>query len=164
MRPFVQSNSLPRILLFIALIGAGLIAGATFGIWRGYDPRGLDAAAFVAVHQEAVRGLNVLLPAIGLVTILSLALSAFLLRRERAAMWLLLAPLALMAAGGIVTRFFNQPINAEIMGWDAANLPANWQALRETWWKWHLARTFTTFAGFVLIALTVIFARGPARD
>jgi uncharacterized membrane protein len=155
----MQSDQLPRILLFVALIGAGLLAGAPFGIWRGYDPRGLEAAAFVAVHQEAVRGLNVLLPALGFVTIASLAVAAFLLRRERPALWLLLAALVLMAASGSITRFFNQPINAVVMGWSTTSVPANWQELRESWWYWHVARTMTTFAGFGLIAVTVLFGR-----
>lgn len=158
----MQSDRLPRILLFVALIGAGLLAGATFGIWRGYDPRELEAAAFVAMHQEAVRGLNVLLPALGFVTIASLAVSAFLLRRERPALWLLLVALVLMAASGSITRFFNQPINALVMGWSTTSVPANWQELRETWWSWHVARTFTTVAGFVIIAATVLFGRQNA--
>jgi uncharacterized membrane protein len=159
----MQSDALTRILLFIALVSAGLLAGATFGIWRGYDPRGLDAAAFVAVHQEAVRGLNVLLPALGLITIASLAVSAFLLRRERPAPWLLLAALVFVAASGAITRFLNQPINAEVMGWNAMSMPANWQELRETWWSWHVTRTFTTFAGFVLVAATVLWGRDRSQ-
>jgi uncharacterized membrane protein len=159
----MPSDALPRIFLFIALIGAGLLAGATFGIWRGYDPRGLDAAAFVAVHQEAVRGLNVLLPALGFLTIACLAVSAFLRRRERPALWLLLAAIVFMVASGAVTRFLNQPINAEVMGWSRTSVPANWQELRESWWYWHVSRTLTTFAGFVLIAGTALWGSGRGR-
>jgi hypothetical protein len=46
-----------------------------------------------------------------------------------------------MVAGGLVTRFFNQPINAQVVTWTIDSLPADWADLRATWWKWHLIRT-----------------------
>lgn len=61
----------PRLMLcqfFAALIFA-LVAGSVFGIWRGYDPSLFAPATFVEMHQGAVRGLNVLLPALGFASI-----------------------------------------------------------------------------------------------
>lgn len=159
----MPETNLTRIFLFLALLCAGLVAGTTFGIWQGYDPRALDAAAFVTVHQGSVHGLNVLLPALGFITIASLAISAWLARRARPALWLLLAALVCMAAGGVITRFINQPINAEVMNWTAASVPQNWQALRETWWNWHIVRTLTTLAGFALLIATVLWGHTSGR-
>jgi uncharacterized membrane protein len=142
------SIGLVRALLFVAVLCGGLVAGATFGIWQGYDPRALNAAAFVAMHQGAVRGLNVLLPLLGLIAILSIAISAWLMRRERTVLWLLVAALFCMVAAGSSTRFFNQPINAEVMNWTADSVPDNWTDLRATWWQWHVARTVAAILGF----------------
>ncbi len=144
---------------FLALVLPGLIAGATFGIWQGYDPRGLDAAAFIAVHQEAVRGLNVLLPALGIGSVILLGVAAWLARKDRPAVWLFLIALVCMVAGGVVTRLFNQTINAEIIGWSAANVPDNWTALRASWWDWHIVRTLFALAGFAVAIAAVLRRR-----
>jgi hypothetical protein len=143
---------------FLALLLPGLIAGATFGIWQGYDPRGLDAAAFVAVHQEAVRGLNVLLPAFGIGSVILMGVAAWLARKDRPALWLFLVALLCMAAGGVITRLFNQTINAEVMGWSVANVPGNWATLRASWWDWHIIRTLLALAGFA-VAITAVLRR-----
>jgi len=143
---------------FLALLLPGLIAGATFGIWQGYDPRGLDAAAFVAVHQEAVRGLNLLLPACGIGSVILIGIAAWLARKDRPALLLFLVALVCMAAGGVITRLFNQTINAEVMGWSVANVPSNWAALRASWWDWHIIRTLLALAGFA-VAVTAVLRR-----
>ena len=55
----------------------GLVAGATFGIWRGYNPSGFAPPTFLEVHKGAVAGLNTLLPALGLAAnVLTLLLAA----------------------------------------------------------------------------------------
>lgn len=140
---------------FLALLLSGLVAGTTFGIWQGYDPRGLDAIAFVAVHQEAVRGLNVLIPVLGFGSVVLMGTAAWLRRKERPVMWLFLFALVCMAAGGVITRVFNQTINAEVMGWSAARMPDNWMALRASWWDWHIVRTLIAMAGFIA-AITAV--------
>lgn len=154
-------GGLTRLVHFLVLLFPGLVAGATFGIWQGYDPRGLDVAAFVAVHQEAVRGLNTLLPALGIGSVLLLAGAAWTTRKERPTMTMFLIALVCMAAGGATTRIFNQTINAEIMGWTAASIPANWAELRASWWTWHIVRTAFAVAGFVA-AIAAILYRKPS--
>jgi hypothetical protein len=154
------SGGFTRVIHFLVLLMPGLVSGATFGIWQGYDPRGLDAAAFVAVHQEAVRGLNALLPALGLGSVVLLGIAAWRARKERPTMWLFLVAVMCMAAGGAITRFFNQMINVQIMTWTASDLPANWAELRLSWWNWHILRTLTAMAGFAA-AISAILCRPP---
>jgi uncharacterized membrane protein len=111
-----------------------MVAGSVFGIWRGYDPTTYAAATFLEMHQGAVRGLNTVLPGLALASIfLTLALT-WLARGKGVAFWLYLGALLLMVGGGVVTRFFNQPINAQVMGWTLDSLPANWGDLRAAWW------------------------------
>ena len=123
-----------------ALMLLGLVAGSMFGIWRGYDLAQYTPQAFVEVHQGAVRGLNVLLPAMALGTLVLVVILAVFARDRGAVLSLyIIAALGIVAAG-LVTRFLNQPINAEIMNWSAASLPSNWQSIRDNWWNWHQLR------------------------
>jgi len=66
-----HSTPLPVGLLQLAVLTCiWLVAGSTFGIWRGYDPATWPAETFVTVHQGTVRGLNILLPVMGFATLL----------------------------------------------------------------------------------------------
>jgi uncharacterized membrane protein len=149
---------------FVALMLVGLVAGATFGIWHGYDPTGLSPAAFVEMHQNAVRGLNVLLPMLALTGAVLMAILAFLSRRRRTAAWLYVAALVFIIAGGAVTRLINQPINAAVMTWTAETLPQTWTVLRDRWWSWHIVRTLLAMTGqAVLIGAVLVDRRAAAR-
>lgn len=130
-----------------------MVAGSVFGIWRGYNPQAYSAETFVEVHQGAVRGLNALLPGLALVSIAIVSVLAWLARGKVAPVSLYLMAAALMVAGGVVTRFFNQPINAQVMTWTIEALPASWAEVRDTWWTWHLVRT-----GLSLLAMAVLLA------
>jgi uncharacterized membrane protein len=148
---------------FLAALLFAMVAGSVFGIWRGYDPTTYAGATFLEMHQGAVRGLNALLPGLALVSIfLTLALT-WLARGKGMVFWLYLGALLLMVGGGVVTRFFNQPINAQVMGWTPDSLPANWADLRAAWWNWHLVRTGLSVLGIALLLAAIIVDRPPLR-
>ncbi len=65
---------------FAAIILISMVAGSTFGIWRGYNPTPFSQMTYLEVHQGAVRGLNVLLPAMGAATLILVAALAFMSR------------------------------------------------------------------------------------
>ncbi len=140
-----------RVVARVGLLAAAAVAGGTFAIWRGYDPGPMDAAAFVQMHQGAVRGLNTLFPVLGALAILSAITLAVLTRRQRLRCAGFVAAAAFLAVAGLVTRFGNQPINAVVMGWSSAAPPEGWQALRDGWWSWHLWRTAASGFGFALM-------------
>ena len=142
-----------------ALVLISLIAGTVFGIWRGYDPASWSVATFVNVHQGAVRGLNVLLPATGALSLALTALLAFMARGRRRALALYLLALGLMAVPALVTRFITQPINAEIMLWTADLAPPDWMELRDRWWTWHVVRFFATFAAMLALVAAIFVDR-----
>jgi len=150
------------LLQFFAALLFAMVAGSVFGIWQGYGPLGYAAPTFVEMHQGAVRGLNVLLPGLALASIILTAALAWLARGRSAVLRLYLGAILLMVAGGVVTRFFNQPINAEVMNWTAGSLPANWTDLRATWWNWHVLRTGLSVCGFALLLAAIITHR-PMR-
>src|SRR5204862_107869 len=68
---------------FLNILLAALVAGTIFGIWIGFNPKELSSLAYVEQQQNAIRALNVLMPLLGLVTILITLLSAFLQRKEK---------------------------------------------------------------------------------
>ena len=149
-----------------SLLLLSLVAGAVFGIWRGYDPSAFSAATFVEVHQGAVKGLNVLLPAMAAASLLlTVALGYF--ARHPAALWLYVLVAVAIVAGGLITRFGNQPINAEVMRWTADTMPAGWAQLRDMWWRWHAIRLVTTVCALILLILAVFAdrdGRAVSRD
>ena len=150
-------------LQFLSGLLLSMVAGSVFGIWRGYNPSTYSASTFVEMHQGAVNGLNVLLPGIAFAAIALVIALAWLARGRKVAFRLYLCAILLMIAGGIVTRGFNQPINAQVMTWTAQSLPTNWEAVRDEWWNWHVVRTAITLLAMALLLSGIILDRPAAR-
>ena len=146
-------------LQFLSLLCVALVAGTMFGIWRGYDVAGYAPGTFVEVHQGAVRGLNTLLPLIALVSLAGMIILAILARSRGGPLSLYIVAALAIAASGIITRVINQLINDQIMGWTATTLPADWAAVRDKWWNWHLGRLATTVMAFLLLLAAVFMDR-----
>ena len=141
----------------VALLLVGLVAGSMFGIWRGYNVIAYAPATFVEVHQGAVRGLNTLLPGMALVAFALVVVLAALGRNRPAVLGLYTATVLAIIVGGIITRFLNQPINDQIMGWTAEAIPADWTTFRDSWWTWHLVRLAATLSAELLL-IAAVFA------
>ena len=141
-----------------AVLLLALVAGATFGIWRGYNPAAYSPRAFLEVHQGAVLGLNTLLPVLGLVAnLLTLLLVVRFYGSKGFPLYA--AALALMVAAGLLTRFGNQPLNAIVMKWTPDTMPANWAAIRDSWWSWHIMRTGASIASLACLIAAVLMNR-----
>jgi hypothetical protein len=148
----------------IAIVMLGLVVGSMFGIWRGYDPATYSVETFLEVHQNAVRGLNLLLPLLGALTLAIIVGLAVGVRRQPNVLVLYGLAALLVALGGIVTRFGNQPINELVMDWTAGKIPQNWAEVRDSWWHWHLVRLAATFVANILLINAVLRDRiGPRR-
>jgi len=153
------SRVLSTIARVALLVLVGLLAGSMFGIARGYDFASYTPATYLEVHQVSVRGLNVLLPALGLAAIvLSIGL-AVSVRRERRSMIGFIVAAVLIAVAGLVTRLGNQPINDLVMGWTATTLPAGWEAIRDSWRQFHLVRLVLTLVAQVTLIVTMLGER-----
>lgn len=142
----------------------GLVAGAVFGIWLGYDPASLSASAYIEQQQHAILALNVVIPVLGALCIMLTLAHAFLVRATRATFSLLVLGAALFVVAGLVTRFGNQPVNAVVMTWDASAPPSGWEQARDQWWTWHVARTVASLAGFICVIAASVNPIAPARD
>ena len=145
-----------------SLMLAALVVGAMFGIWLGHNPATLSAGAYVEQQQEAIRSMNVSMPALGAVAIVLALLSAAKIQGGWART-LVVAGALFLAASGIVTRFRNQPINRVVMAWNAQAPPTEWRALRDEWWRWHILRTTTGIAGLALLIVGNLMSRHPGE-
>ena len=152
-----------NIIRFVLLMLLALLVGTMFGIWVGFNPSGLSASAYIEQQQNAIRALNTLLPAMGAVCIVLTVALAAISKGDRRSRDLLIAAAALMVVAALVTRFHNQPINAVVMTWHAQSPAANWAALRDQWWHWHIVRSLAGLAALALTVLAVLGAKGTAR-
>ncbi len=153
---------LDNIIRFVLLLLLSLLVGTMVGIWVGYNPASLSAAAYVEQQQNAIRAFNVLLPAVGAVCI---ALTVGLAVRARAnsrVRYLHVIAGILMVAAAVVTRFGNQPINAVVMGWSAHAPAENWMHLRDAWWQWHVVRSVAGLGAIALTFIAVLTFKRPA--
>jgi hypothetical protein len=141
----------PRIIQFMNIVMAALVTGAIFGIWIGYNPKGLSAPTFIEQQQSAITALNTLMPLLGLITILLTITSAILHKKNKTTFSLLLIAAVFLIFSGLITRFGNQPINSIVMTWAMHTPPVNWEDLRDEWWVYHQFRTLTAFIGLCLI-------------
>lgn len=137
---------------FVTLLLTSLLVGSMFGVWLGFNPAALSPSAFVEMQQNAIRALNVSLPALGFVCIALTAVLAWLTKNDSIGRYLLVAAAVCLAAAGFITRFGNQPINAVVMTWTPQSPAANWTELRDTWWQFHI---FRTLAGITALGLAL---------
>ncbi|HTF21824.1 MAG TPA: DUF1772 domain-containing protein [Chryseolinea sp.] len=150
-----------KVILFFDVVVTGLVAGTIFGVWIGYNPIGLSAEVYVTQQQHAIGALNVLMPILGLIAIVSTLISAFLRKQDKLLLSILLLAAVLLILSALVTRFGNQPINAIVLTWDLASIPSEWAALRDQWWKYHVVRTLATMVAFACIAWVSVSERRP---
>jgi hypothetical protein len=144
---------------FTNLLLAALLVGAMFGVWLFLNPAGLDAGLYVALQQQAIRGGDKAMPALGAVTIVVTMIAAVLGRGDRTRLGLLIAAIVCFVVAGLTTRFLNQPINRIVMTWSTDAPPLNWPGLRDEWWRWHLVRLFAGLGGLSLL-ITAAVKRG----
>ena len=119
-----------------------------FAIWYGLNPNRLSYPDYLIHQQQLIKQLNVKLPLLAAVAILLTIISAILSRGDKTTLMLLIFAAVFLIIAGIVTRFLNQPINAQVMTWIADNPPSDWIKLRDDWWKWHIVRLISGIIGF----------------
>lgn len=155
---------------FLNLLLAALLVGAMFAVCLILNPEGRDAATYVSLQQQAIHAMqrtpgdsgggDIKMPMLGAITAILTFVAAVLARTERTRLALLLVAAALFVAAGLITRFFNQPINAVVMTWSAQAPPADWMQFRDAWWRWHLARFGAGLGGLCLLILAALRSRG----
>lgn len=150
-------------LRFGLLFLLSLLVGTMFGILVGFNPAPLSSMAFIEQQQNAIRGLNVLLPSMGAACIVLALILAALAKGDARSRYLLLVAAVLLIGSGLITRLGNQPINAIVMTWEPETPPANWEQLRGDWWRLHIVRTSSAITALVCALLAVLTCKPSLR-
>ena len=146
-----MTNTLIR---FINIILAALLAGTSFGIWVGLNPKNYSPTTYIEQQQNLVLSLNSLMVSFVVLATLVTLLSAYLNRKHKAVFIALLLASAFFASCIFISRFGNFPIQTEMLTWKVNQLPDNWTMLRDRWWSLHIMRTIAELFAFVLVAWT----------
>lgn len=161
--------TLVDVLLIIAILGTGIVAGAFFAfstlVVQGIDRAGAAEAA------RAMRGINVTaVRAPFMIAVFGTALIALVLLvlafsgQPAGATWWVIAGAALYLVGVVVvTGGANVPRNnrlAAVPEADALALADGWQAFRPGWLAWNHVRTLTSTAACLAFVLALVTSAG----
>jgi uncharacterized membrane protein len=145
-----------QIIRILNVFIAALLGGALFGSWMGYNPEGLSAGAYLEQQQQAIKSLNTLMPAMGLITIILTLIAAFYQRKQSLRLILLLVAASLLIISALITKFGNQPINAIVITWEKNDMPDEWTSLRDKWWSLHILRCLASITALLLIVIASV--------
>jgi hypothetical protein len=152
--PFLQAL---QVLLLTALAVSLIPAGAHLFEMAG--KLNLSAEAYMQVQTIyagwALFGISIFL------SLVLLALHAWLLRHDRRAMWLSLLALALIGLTQVIFWTYTQPMNALTENWTVA--PPDISAARAQWEYSHAVNAVLTFAAFLAGAASVVLSRRQMR-
>jgi len=148
------SYMIMSIIRFVNIILAALLAGASFGIWVGFNPLNLSPSTYIEQQQHTLRALNAVMISLVIGASAITILSAFLQRNNRLVFFTLLIAAAFFITCIFISGFGNQPINTVIMSWTTGSFPANWFELRNKWWSFHIMRTIAELIALCLVTLT----------
>jgi len=116
---------MPRILLFGAMLFAGLIAGGQYLVWWDYNPAGNGAVFYVQKLQYAINVIGTPLFSVQILTALFTIGAAVLWRNSRPVNLMLAAAAVICVVGVALTFFGNIPLLNEIASWNGAAPPAD---------------------------------------
>ena len=145
-----------------------LVAGVLWGTWFSLSRSiaSITPAVFLEIGHTMIvnlgRPMSVLMPA----TILSTLVLVVILfrRRDKTALVLAAAALALLVASTAITLSVNVPIDRLIEGWTAATLPADWEGIRNRWEFYHGLRTALTLVGAGCLFASALWTHHGQRD
>jgi hypothetical protein len=144
------------IIRFLNIIVAALLAGASFGIWVGFNPLNLSPSTYLEQQQNTIRALNALMISLVVMATVITIISAFLQKSNKPVFIMLLIAAGFFIACMFISRFGNQPINTIMMTWTIDSLPRNWSLLRDKWWSFHIMRTTAELIALCLVAWTSV--------
>ena len=144
------------IIRFLNIILVALLAGTSFGIWVGLNPRDYSAATYIDQQQHLVLSLQTLLVSLVILATLVTITSAFLQRKDKKTFIASLVAACFILLCIVITRFGNLPIQKEMLTWNIHAVPEDWMVLRDQWWSFHIQRTVAELVALVLVAWTSV--------
>jgi uncharacterized membrane protein len=152
-------SSTDAVLISVALIGSGLLAGVLFGVAVGVLPAftSVSAERYVSLHRVVGAGFDRVMPRIVAATTALDVIAA--VRVAGPVRGLLLTAAVLQAGVALVSQLGNVPINRAVRSLPEGGPAAGWPDPRARWRRWHLLRTSFALAALaahaaVLVTLT----------
>jgi archaellum biogenesis protein FlaJ (TadC family) len=145
-----------RIVRFLNIIVAALLAGVSFGIWIGFNPSGLSPTAFIEQQQNMLQSLRTLMVSFVFIATLITILSAYLQKHDKSNFISLIIAAVFFIACILITLFGNKPIDDKVITWTKDAIPNNWTELRDNWWSFHILRTIAEIIALLLVTWTSI--------
>ena len=147
-----------------AIIFAGVLAGAVLGTWLNEAPLSGSTELWIAYHQAITPAYTRVVPPIGGLALIATFAALAWSGRTPQVRRLILAAVGCLLIGLTVTVVVHFPINAEIMTWQSAAPPADWQHLRDRWLAAHAVRAATAVAAFALLVIAGAKRRNAERN
>ncbi|MES2170369.1 MAG: DUF1772 domain-containing protein [Actinomycetota bacterium] len=134
-----------------SILLAALVFGIYWGPWVALSRSfgGFDGATFLRVVHQMDHNLGTLMTVLTPITLLAIAADAVLTAGPFAYI-----ALALFVVTLIVTIAIEVPVVTKLRG---DTLPDGWEALRDRWIRFHLARVIPGFLGLGFLVAAAIF-------
>jgi uncharacterized membrane protein len=137
-----------------------LVTGVFWGTWFSLSrtmytlPQEIFVVTGKQIMQNVALGMSIMMPLgiAGLIVLLFMAGR----RRKKAHFYWLLSALVIFILVLVITLLIEVPIDNQIRTWTPANVPGDWQAIRDRWQFYHTDRTFLSLAGMACFLMAVI--------
>jgi uncharacterized membrane protein len=145
---------------FIALFLLMLVTAVFFGPWFALH-RSLhvfNASEFIHIVKTMAANLAIPMRIIMPCCIFFLCLSTWLYPDHQSLeFYMKLIACGLTITSLLITLMVELPIVTQVQQWNPANMPANWEALRDRWVRFHVLRTFASLASFACFTYATLF-------
>ena len=144
---------------FLNLFLAGALTGNEFGGWAGVHPAlaTLPRRSQVEAERAVTRRFGAIMPAFMTATLAScIPVLAGIPDRRSVTFGTALGGFLCYAAMLGVTFAGNMPINRRVLAATPEAAPADWDALRRRWDRWHALRNGLNALGFALLIVSAL--------
>jgi len=149
-----------KIVAFASILLITLVIGVLWGTWLSLS-RSIEtfsAELFLGIGQRMVKNLAIPMRFLMIGMVLVNGFLSYLLFHDghsKAGLFTT-SGLAFLVSVVVVTVTLNVPIDLQIKKWTPDSLPADWQAIRKRWERYHELRTVLSLAGFCLVIVGVL--------
>jgi uncharacterized membrane protein len=142
------------VLQIVVVVLAGVLAGTEFIVRWGVQPAlsRLDARTSLAARKSLITRMRVLVPALGMPTLV-LAIVSAVLGQQTDGAWLRWSGAVFLVLFFAIAFAGTVPINARIDGWSLDDPPADAEAVIR---RWELIDVFRSSAALVAFVLLVV--------
>ena len=149
-----------KIFAVINIVLFALLMGMYISPWLAITKSlsSFEPSAFLAIVKQLARNMGPLMTALTPIALLStIPVLVLSFSTNRTQFYLVLIALVLFIVTLAVTMLIEVPIVSKINTKTVAELPKNWERLRDNWVSFHLLRIIPGVTGFALVVIAAVF-------